>query len=164
MRRSNTSRAVGPFAPGGAAPTPASAPSTTSHRRTLILSPPFTLLRRTRPRAPRASRPGRGRAPSTGGDAQAANPCYTPPRPALVSPARAATMAGSPVHPPEPRAMSPRCLLLPCALLPALALPAADAPKKPEPTLKLSLRTRVETFKGSGAWDEVTVVKELTGR
>jgi nicotinamidase-related amidase len=32
---------------------------------------------------------------------------------------------------------------------------------KPQGALKLKLRTRVETFKGSGLWDEVTVVKEV---
>ncbi len=32
---------------------------------------------------------------------------------------------------------------------------------KPEGTLRLKLRTRVETFKGSGRWDEVNLVKEV---
>jgi nicotinamidase-related amidase len=43
-----------------------------------------------------------------------------------------------------------------------LGLWAADGPKaEPAPPLKLNLRTRVETFKGSGAWDEVVVAKEF---
>src|SRR5262249_2664096 len=33
---------------------------------------------------------------------------------------------------------------------------------KPEGTLRLKLRTRVETFKGSGQWDEVNLVKEVS--
>src|SRR5437867_12885171 len=32
---------------------------------------------------------------------------------------------------------------------------------RPEGTLRLKLRTRVETFKGSGEWDEVHLVKEV---
>ncbi len=44
-------------------------------------------------------------------------------------------------------------LLAPAALL----LSAAEPPAGPDHTLKLSLRTRVETFKGSGVWDEVVV-------
>ncbi len=32
---------------------------------------------------------------------------------------------------------------------------------KPQGSLKLKLRTRVESFKGSGAWDEVTVTREV---
>src|SRR6266487_2451069 len=32
---------------------------------------------------------------------------------------------------------------------------------RPEGTLRLKLRTRVETFKGSGEWDEVNLVKEV---
>jgi nicotinamidase-related amidase len=43
----------------------------------------------------------------------------------------------------------------------------ANADPKPEPakgTLRLNLRTRVETFKGSGAWDEVTVPKDFAGK
>jgi nicotinamidase-related amidase len=44
-------------------------------------------------------------------------------------------------------------------------LPADDAqpPLRPRPegTLRLKLRTRVETFKGSGHWDEVNLVKEV---
>ena len=32
---------------------------------------------------------------------------------------------------------------------------------KPEGALRLKLRTRVETFKGSGQWDEVNLVKEV---
>ncbi len=32
---------------------------------------------------------------------------------------------------------------------------------RPEGALRLKLRTRVETFKGSGEWDEVNVVKEV---
>src|SRR5262245_18124384 len=47
---------------------------------------------------------------------------------------------------------------LTAGLLCFLALPvAADTPD----TLKLTLRTRVETFKGSGAWDEAAVVREF---
>jgi nicotinamidase-related amidase len=47
------------------------------------------------------------------------------------------------------------------ALLLLAGLPArADAPAKPA-ALQLTLRTRVETFKGSGEWDEVTVAKSL---
>ncbi|MFQ6133172.1 MAG: isochorismatase family protein [Armatimonadota bacterium] len=38
--------------------------------------------------------------------------------------------------------------------------PPAQRPR-PEGTLRLKLRSRVETFKGSGVWDEVTVQKEL---
>jgi nicotinamidase-related amidase len=43
----------------------------------------------------------------------------------------------------------------------------ANADPKAEPakgTLQLKLRTRVETFKGSGDWDEVTLRKELPGK
>ena len=32
---------------------------------------------------------------------------------------------------------------------------------RPEGAIKLKLRTRVETFKGSGMWDEVTLMKEV---
>ncbi|PYL01487.1 MAG: isochorismatase [Verrucomicrobia bacterium] len=32
---------------------------------------------------------------------------------------------------------------------------------RPEGSIKLKLRTRVETFKGSGVWDEVTMMKEV---
>ena len=32
---------------------------------------------------------------------------------------------------------------------------------KPESVLRLKLRTRVETFKGSGAWDETTVTRDV---
>jgi nicotinamidase-related amidase len=39
----------------------------------------------------------------------------------------------------------------------------ADEPKA-DAVLKLSLRTRVETFKGSGEWDEVAVLKGLPAR
>jgi nicotinamidase-related amidase len=51
----------------------------------------------------------------------------------------------------------------------ALAAPAvlllcgADSKPAPDHTLKLSLRSRVETFKGSGQWDEVIVPHELVG-
>ncbi len=40
---------------------------------------------------------------------------------------------------------------------------AAAPPMRPTPegTIKLTLRTRVETFKGSGEWDEVTVTRDL---
>jgi len=34
---------------------------------------------------------------------------------------------------------------------------------EPDHTLKLSLRTRVESFKGSGVWDEVVVPREFAG-
>jgi nicotinamidase-related amidase len=50
-------------------------------------------------------------------------------------------------------------LLAPAVLL----LCGADPKPQPEHTLKLSLRTRVETFKGSGAWDEVVVPRALNG-
>ncbi len=50
---------------------------------------------------------------------------------------------------------------LPVFVLPLLPLLAqAEPPDKPG-SLKLALRSRVEPFKGSGAWDEVTVRKEL---
>ncbi len=53
------------------------------------------------------------------------------------------------------------------AFLGVLALAAvpltADESTKPSQTLKPTLRLRVETFKGSGAWDEVTLKKELVG-
>jgi type 1 glutamine amidotransferase/nicotinamidase-related amidase len=42
------------------------------------------------------------------------------------------------------------------ALLPVLPRP------RPEGTMRLPLRTRVETFKGSGAWDEVVVDREVS--
>jgi nicotinamidase-related amidase len=46
-----------------------------------------------------------------------------------------------------------------------VGLSAADDPKgDPDPRLKLNLRTRVEPFKGSGAWDEVVLARELPGR
>lgn len=58
-------------------------------------------------------------------------------------------------------------LLLTAALiLPTVvggSLPAAD-PAPTDALLRLNLRTRVETFKGSSAWDEVMVRKELLGR
>ena len=44
-----------------------------------------------------------------------------------------------------------------------LLLCGADPSAKPDHRLPLSLRTRVETFKGSGAWDEVVVPRELDG-
>ncbi len=46
-------------------------------------------------------------------------------------------------------------LFVPVALSPAAA--------GPHHVLKLSLRTRVETFKGSGGWDEVSLSHELAG-
>ncbi|HWE36485.1 MAG TPA: ThuA domain-containing protein [Isosphaeraceae bacterium] len=41
--------------------------------------------------------------------------------------------------------------------------PKAQPPLRPRPegTIRLKLRTRVETFKGSGAWDEVAVTREV---
>ena len=55
--------------------------------------------------------------------------------------------------------------LLAAALLAPAAFPPCAAEPNPAPdrTLKLSLRTRVETFKGSGVWDEVTVPHDLNG-
>jgi nicotinamidase-related amidase len=47
-------------------------------------------------------------------------------------------------------------------LLPASFLAAAPAP---EPnTLRLTLRSRVEPFKGSGEWDEVALARDLPGK
>ena len=46
--------------------------------------------------------------------------------------------------------------------LPVLLLAGAE-PAKKEGTLRLNLRTRVEPFKGSGAWEEVVLRKELPG-
>jgi len=48
----------------------------------------------------------------------------------------------------------------------SISLSADDAPsppKRPVPrgTVKLNLRTRVETFKGSGAWDQAIVTREV---
>src|SRR5579864_8139521 len=44
----------------------------------------------------------------------------------------------------------------------ALVVPAAPLERpRPEGTLSLKLRTRVETFKGSGVWDEVQLIKEV---
>ena len=51
------------------------------------------------------------------------------------------------------------CLFLPAALLAAVPL-VAEQPAKPDRTLKPTLRTRVETFKGSGAWDEAMRVAD----
>ena len=47
-----------------------------------------------------------------------------------------------------------------------LVLPTtADEPRKePAGVLSLNLRSRVELFKGSGVWDEVTVHKDLPAR
>jgi nicotinamidase-related amidase len=51
-----------------------------------------------------------------------------------------------------------------CAILVLIALPAvADTPDKTG-TLALSLRSRVETFKGSDDWDEVTLKKDLVAK
>jgi len=50
-------------------------------------------------------------------------------------------------------------LLAPAVLLLCAAEPTAG----PDHTLKLSLRTRVETFKGGGVWDEVVLPRELPG-
>src|SRR5262249_546781 len=41
---------------------------------------------------------------------------------------------------------------------------AFAAGARAEDTLRLNLRTRVEPFKGTGAWDEATLVKELPVR
>ena len=51
-------------------------------------------------------------------------------------------------------------------LVAALVVPFSPAVDKPEAggQLKLNLRTRIETFKGSGAWDEAAIVKELPAR
>src|SRR5712692_8944440 len=54
------------------------------------------------------------------------------------------------------------CLFFPSALFAAVAL-GADPPVKADSVLKATLRVRVETFKGSGVWDEVTIIKELVG-
>lgn len=54
--------------------------------------------------------------------------------------------------------MSRRLMLLPLVVLLGGAGPKTDRP------LVLPLRTRVETFKGSGVWDEVVVRKELPAR
>jgi nicotinamidase-related amidase len=56
-----------------------------------------------------------------------------------------------------PARLFPAVLL---ALLPLLA--HAETPAKSAP-LSLTLRSRVETFKGSGVWDEATVRKEFAG-
>jgi nicotinamidase-related amidase len=49
-------------------------------------------------------------------------------------------------------------------LAPAVLFLSAAEPKAgPDHTLKLSLRTRVEPFKGSGVWDEVVVPQEFAG-
>ena len=55
--------------------------------------------------------------------------------------------------------LSATALLAPAALL----LYGAERIPAPNHTLKLSLRTRVETFKGGGEWDEVVVPRELMG-
>ena len=52
--------------------------------------------------------------------------------------------------------------LLPTALFVAVPL-LAEQPAKVERTLKPTLRIRVETFKGSGVWDEATLKKEFLG-
>lgn len=54
-------------------------------------------------------------------------------------------------------------LLLSAGLL-AGAAPAGAAEPKAGAVLKLNLRTRVETFKGSGAWDEVAVKKDFPAK
>lgn len=57
------------------------------------------------------------------------------------------------------------CLLL-LAVGISISIPLlAEQPRKdPEGGLKLNLRTRVETFKGSGVWDEAVVRKELAAK
>jgi nicotinamidase-related amidase len=47
---------------------------------------------------------------------------------------------------------------------PSLARRASTAAAKKGGTLRLNLRTRVEPFKGSGAWEEVVLRKELPGK
>lgn len=54
-----------------------------------------------------------------------------------------------------------RCTLISFLLI-ALPNPVHAQDAKNE-TLRVRLRTRVEPFKGSGAWDEVTLTKELSG-
>src|SRR6476620_1473218 len=62
-----------------------------------------------------------------------------------------------PGDPPMPRFLAP-------LLVAVLALPAvAEPPVKPD-TLSLTLRSRVETFKGSDDWDEVTLKKDLSAK
>ena len=55
--------------------------------------------------------------------------------------------------------LSALALLAPAALV----LYGADLKPAPNHVLKLSLRTRVEAFKGSGEWDEAVVPRELMG-
>ncbi len=50
-----------------------------------------------------------------------------------------------------------------CLLLFAVVPLLAESPAKVDTVLKPTLRTRVETFKGSGAWDEATLKKEFLG-
>jgi nicotinamidase-related amidase len=51
--------------------------------------------------------------------------------------------------------------LSPLALALVLLPPAEARPEPKAAPLALELRTRVETFKGSGAWDEVNLVREF---
>src|SRR5438874_720661 len=53
--------------------------------------------------------------------------------------------------------------LFPAVLLALLPLVAVARPPATD-TLSLKLRSRVETFKGSGDWDEVSVRKEFAGK
>ena len=54
-----------------------------------------------------------------------------------------------------------RYVLIPVALCAALAM--ADAPAKPV-ALSLTLRSKVESFKGSGEFDEVTLRKDFVAK
>jgi nicotinamidase-related amidase len=54
-----------------------------------------------------------------------------------------------------------RCSLPALLLVLGMTTPILPADVPAGETLQLNLRTRVETFKGSGVWDEVTLHKEL---
>src|SRR5262249_55726175 len=76
---------------------------------------------------------------------------------------RIARPRASDLHP-FGRPTMPRLLcLLPLALLAPLA-PADDKPSPKSDVLSLTLRSRVETFKGSDEWDEVTIKKDLPAK
>jgi nicotinamidase-related amidase len=60
-------------------------------------------------------------------------------------------------------AAAPRAIVLTAFLLCSTS-PALGAEPKGDGTLHLNLRTRVETFKGSGVWDEVLLRRDLPGR
>src|SRR5262245_32823007 len=51
-----------------------------------------------------------------------------------------------------------------CLLALAAFAPVAPADNSKSGTLSLTLRSRVETFKGSGEYDEVTLKKDLAGK